>query len=217
MRVQNKSRIALTSAALLVAAATVACGGDGSTASGSPETTTAGGTQTLRVMMFPAQAYRLPVVIAEKQGMFNKRNIKIEILEQPANLQGMQGLAATESDIGQVSTTTLVQGWQAGNKGAFFCGGINVIQTTLMAPADSTLPSTQEGATWQEVLQALKGKKIGIQTPVGSGVQLLFAAALKEAGVEDVTYVNLGGGSSAAVAALGNKSVDVAQVSPTGT
>ena len=173
--------------------------------------------ETIRVMMLPSQAYRLPVVVADQEGMFEERGIELEITEQPANLQGMQGLEATESDIGQVSVTTLVQGWQAGNEGAFFCGGVDFIQTTLMAAVDSDLPSTEEGASWEEVLQSLEGLEIGIQTPVGSGVQLLFAEALAEVGVEDVTYVNLGGGSSAAVAALDNGSVDVAQFSPTGT
>ncbi|MGI5159148.1 ABC transporter substrate-binding protein [Microbispora sp. CA-102843] len=214
MRNRTHTRVALASAALLMAATTAACGGD----SGESSATHAdGGAQTVRVMMFPAQSYRLPVMIAQQQGMFEKRGIKLDITEQPANLQGMQGLTATKSDVGIVTVGTLGQGWQAGTKGAFFCGGIKVLQTTLMAPAGSKLPSTAEGASWQEVLKSLEGKKIGIQTPVGSGLQKIFAAALEEAGVTNVTYVNLGGGSSAAIAALGNGSVDVAQVNPTGT
>ncbi|WP_433496601.1 ABC transporter substrate-binding protein [Sphaerimonospora sp. CA-214678] len=215
MRNGYQTRVALASIALLLTATAAACGGDSDDTSTAAQAT--GGTETVRVMMYPAQSYRLPVMIAQQQGMFEKRGINIEITEQPANLQGMQGLTATKSDVGIVTVGTLGQGWQAGAKGAFFCGGIKVLQTTLMAPADSTLPSTAEGATWQEVLQALKGKKIGIQTPVGSGLQKIFAAALEEAGVTDVTYVNLGGGSSAAIAALGNGSVDVAQLNPTGT
>ncbi|MEY9211786.1 ABC transporter substrate-binding protein [Thermobifida halotolerans] len=211
MRKPRHSRAALASAALLaVAVGATACGGE-DTAEG------AEGNETVRVMMFPAQSYRLPVMIAEQEGMFEQRGIKLEVTEQPANLQGMQGLEATDSDVGIVTVGTLGQGWQAGDPGFFFCGGISVLQTTLMAPVDSDLPSTEEGATWQEVLQALEGKKIGIQTPVGSGLQKIFAAALAEAGVEDVTYVNLGGGSSAAIAAIDNGSVDVAQFNPTGT
>jgi ABC-type nitrate/sulfonate/bicarbonate transport system substrate-binding protein len=191
------------------------CGESGSPVGAAAEGKSGGG--TLRVMMFPAQAYRLPVLVARDRGLFDKRGIKLEIVKQPTNLQGMQGLQATKSDIGQVSVATLGQGYQAGTRGAYFCGGLDVIQTTLMAPKGSKLPATQDGATWQQVLKALKGKKIGIQTPVGSGTQLLFAAALKEAGVTDVTYVNVGTDPSAVVAALGNKSVDVAQISPTGT
>ncbi|AXK32481.1 ABC transporter substrate-binding protein [Streptomyces armeniacus] len=205
------SRPALAVAGVLVAGSAAACGGGGTEASSKGED------GPVRVMMFAAQSYRLPVMMAEQEGFFEKRGIEIDITEQPANLQGMQGLDATKSDVGQVTVGTLGQGWQAGSKGAFFCGGIDVLQTTLMAPKGSELPSAEEGATWQQVLKSLKGKKVGIQTPVGSGLQKIFAAALEEAGVEDVTYVNLGGGSSAAIAALGKGSVDVAQVNPTGT
>jgi ABC-type nitrate/sulfonate/bicarbonate transport system substrate-binding protein len=194
-------------------AGAAACGD--SKAAGTPSEGKQGG--TLKVMMFPGQAYRLPVLVARDRGLFKKRGITLEITEQPTNLQGMQGLQATGSDIGQVSVATLGQGYQAGTKGKYFCGGLNTIQTTLMAPNGSDLPSTADGASWQEVLKALKGKKIGIQTPVGSGVQLLFAAALKEAGVTDVTYVNIGTDPATVVAALGNRSVDVAQIAPTGT
>ncbi|MGI5508449.1 ABC transporter substrate-binding protein [Streptomyces sp. CA-106131] len=206
--------MSLAGAALLCAVA-AACGESGSPVGAAAEGKSGGG--TLRVMMFPAQAYRLPVLVARDRGLFDKRGIKLEIVKQPTNLQGMQGLQATKSDIGQVSVATLGQGYQAGMRGAYFCGGLDVIQTTLMAPKGSKLPATQDGATWQQVLKALKGKKIGIQTPVGSGTQLLFAAALKEVGVTDVTYVNVGTDPSAVVAALGNKNVDVAQISPTGT
>ncbi|MFD7407808.1 ABC transporter substrate-binding protein [Streptomyces sp. NPDC059866] len=215
MRRKFRSRVALASAGVLATAALAACGDDGG--GGAQVSADGRGAETVRVMMFPAQSYRLPVKIAEQEGYFEDRGIELEVTEQPANLQGMQGLEATKSDVGQVTVGTLAQGWQAGSKGAFFCGGIDVLQTTLMAPKGSDLPSVKEGASWQEVLKALEGKKIGIQTPVGSGLQLIFAAALEEAGVKDVTYVNLGGGSSAAIAALGNGSVDVAQVNPTGT
>jgi NitT/TauT family transport system substrate-binding protein len=199
-------------AGLLAAAATTACGG-GDGGAGKAQA----GPQTVRVMMFPAQSYRLPVLLAQKKGLFKKQGIKLEITEQPANLQGMQGLSATKSDVGVVTVGTLGQGWQSGTKGAFFCGGIKVLQTTLMAPVGSKLPSTADGDDWKTVLKSLEGKKVGIQTPVGSGLQLIFAEALKEAGVKKVTYVNLGGGSSAAIAALKKGSVDVAQVNPTGT
>jgi ABC-type nitrate/sulfonate/bicarbonate transport system substrate-binding protein len=100
---------------------------------------------------------------------------------------------------------------------AYFCGSANVLQTTLIAKKGSSLPSTADGASWQQVLQALKGKKVGVQTPIGSGLQLLFAAALKQAGVTDVTYVNVGGGNNLTLAALSRGSVDVAQVNPPAT
>ena len=49
--------------------------------------------------------------------------------------------------------------------------------------------------------------------PRRAGVQLLFAAALAEAGVKDVTYVNIGTDMQVATASLGNGSIDVDDLS----
>ena len=208
-------RLAGAATTVLLLSATAACGSD----SGGKGSSGGDGNdlETVKVMMFPGQAYRLPVVVAEQKGFFKDRGIELEIVDQPNGITGMQGMAATKAQVAHLSVSTVGQGWQAGNDFPFFCGGINVTQTTLVAATDSDLPSTEEGATWQEVLKALAGKKIGIQTPVGSGLQLLFAEALKEAGVKDVTYVNLGGTPTTTKAALENGSIDVAQINPPGT
>lgn len=207
-RTSMRTRIgAVVSLGALVMAA--GCGSDDGGDDGSAD-----GLSTVKVMMFPGQAYRLEPLVAEQEGFFEDHGIKMEITDQPPTLQGIQGLYATDSDVGQVTVGTLGQGVQAGDEAKFFCGGIDVLQTSLMVPTDSTLPSTADGASWEEVLQSLEGKKIGIQTPVGSGLQLIFAAALEEAGVTDVTYVNLGGAPTGTIAALENGSVDVAQTNP---
>jgi ABC-type nitrate/sulfonate/bicarbonate transport system substrate-binding protein len=167
-------------------------------------------------MEFSGQSYRVPVAIAQQQGFFKTAGINLSTVEQPANLQGAQALTATHSQVGVLSTGTFTQGFQAGIPLKLFCGGINVLQTSLVALPDSNLPTSSDGKNWQKVLQALDGKTIGIQTPVGSGLQLVFAAALKEAGVTKVNYVNLGGAPTAIQAALQNHSVDVAQANPPG-
>jgi NitT/TauT family transport system substrate-binding protein len=208
-----KSRLVLAVAAVTATALVTACssGGDDN------ETTSEGGLQKVQVMMFPGQSYRLPVVVAQEQGYFKDHGVEISIVAQPNNLQGAQAMLATKSEVGQLSTPTLAQGVENGSPVAFFCGGIDVLQTTMVAKKGSSFPSTDEGASWEDVLKSFDGKKVGVQTPVGSGLQLLFAAALKEAGVEDVTYVNVGGGNDITLAAINNGSVDVAQVNPTGT
>jgi NitT/TauT family transport system substrate-binding protein len=204
------SRLVLAVAVVTAVALVAGCGSD-------KKKTTAAGVEKVQVMMFPGQSYRLPVVIAQEQGFFKNHGVETSIVAQPNNLQGAQAMLATKSDVGQLSTPTLAQGVENGSPVAFFCGGINVLQTTLVAKKGSSLPSTDDGTSWQDVLKSLSGKKVGVQTPVGSGLQLLFAAALKEAGVTNVTYINVGGGNDVTMAAINNGSVDAAQVNPTGT
>jgi NitT/TauT family transport system substrate-binding protein len=213
VRASPISRRAALVAAAAVVALTAACSSGKSSSSSTTGTTTGGGTESVQVMMFPGQAYRLPVLVAQQQGFFTKHGIKISIIAQPNNLQGAQAMVATKSQVGQLSTPTLAQGVANGSPVAFFCGGINVLQTTLIAKNGSSL----QPGSGTDVLKQLNGKKVGVQTPVGSGLQLLFAAALKDAGVTDVTYVNVGGGNNITLAALDKGSVDVAQVNPPGT
>jgi NitT/TauT family transport system substrate-binding protein len=214
MRFQSRIVVAAAVVATLFAAA---CTSGASKNSNSGGAGNGSSLTKVRVMMFPGQSYRLPVQIADQQGYFKNHGIQIEVVAQPNNLQGAQAMLATKSQVGQLSTPTLAQGVENGSPVSFFCGGINVLQTTLIAKKGSALPATADGASWQDVLKSLSGKKVGVQTPIGSGLQLLFAAALKEAGVTNVTYVNVGGGNNITLAALNNGSVDVAQVNPNGT
>lgn len=198
------------SAAAILACGLTACGGD--SASGGDNDG-----KSMQVMMFPGVAYRLPVVVAQEKGFFDDEGLSLKVIGQPNNLQGIQALEATKSQAGMMSTTTFAQGVQAGSDVSMFCGGLRYAQSSLIAPADSDLPSVAEGATPEEVLQALAGLKVGAQTPVGTGFQLMLAEALNEAGVTDATWVNVGGSNSVTQASLQNDSVDVAQASPPGT
>lgn len=207
------ARPAALSLAALLATGLAACGED-SSASNTGEH---GKPTTVKMMLFKGQSYRLPIIVADKEGFFADRGIKVQLVDQPAGLTGAQSMQATKSDVSHISSATNLPGWQAGTRFPYFCGGIDVLQTSLVAATDSDLPSTKEGASWQEVLKALEGKTIGIQTPVGSGLQLLFAEALAEAGVKDVTYVNMGATTTTVKAALQNNSIDVAQINPPGT
>ncbi|HJQ42199.1 MAG TPA: ABC transporter substrate-binding protein [Jatrophihabitantaceae bacterium] len=216
MRVRPQRRLAIVAGAVAVAALVAACSSskndNGSNNTGGASGGSGSKTESVQVMMFPGQAYRLPVLIADKQGFFAKHGIKISIVAQPNNLQGAQAMTATKSDVGQLSTPTLAQGVENHAPVAFFCGGINYLQTSLIAKNGSSFTP----GTGNDVIKQLSGKKVGVQTPVGSGLQLLFAAALKDAGVKNVTYVNVGGGNNITLAALDKGSVDVAQVNPPG-
>jgi ABC-type nitrate/sulfonate/bicarbonate transport system substrate-binding protein len=220
MQSRYRTRALVATTGLVLALAACGGGGDKSSSGATASSSASGGSveqPTVKIMMFPGQSYRVPVAVAEQEGYLKDAGITLTKVDQPNNLQGMQALQATGADIGVISTPTLVQGVQAGSDGAFFCGGINVLQTTLMAPPDSKLPATKDGHDWKKVLQALEGKNVGIQTPVGSGLQLIFAEALSEAGVKNVNYVNIGAGFTVLQGALQSGSVDVVQANPPGT
>jgi ABC-type nitrate/sulfonate/bicarbonate transport system substrate-binding protein len=185
-------------------------------------TATGGGEelQTVQAMTFPGQAYRGPILVATDQGFFADRGIQVETVPQPANVSGIQGLEATGSNVGYFSVPTLTQAVQAGTDVVFICGGISVYEPSLMAAADSELPSVDDGATADEVFAALAeldDVKIGVQTPIGSGLQLFSQQAFENHGVEGATYIATGTQGPIILAALDNGDVDVAMVSPTAT
>jgi ABC-type nitrate/sulfonate/bicarbonate transport system substrate-binding protein len=176
--------------------------------------------QTVQAMTFPGQAYRGPILIADDQGFFAARGIQVETVPQPANVSGIQGLEATGSDVGYFSVPTLTQAVQAGTDVVFICGNISVYEPSLMAAADSDLPSVDEGATAEEVFTALaevEDLTIGVQTPIGSGLQLFSQQAFENHGIEGATYIATGTQGPIILAALDNGDVDVAMVSPTAT
>ncbi|ANY21831.1 ABC transporter substrate-binding protein [Gordonia terrae] len=208
-----KKRHIVAALAATVALATTACGGSDSSRAAAAD----GQSRLVKVMMTPAVAYRLPVMVAEEKGFFDELNIQIEDIPQPNNMTGAQGIASTKSDAGQLSVATAVQAIQAGQDLKMFCGLVMEVQSSLMANVDSDYPSTTGGASWQEVMKSAQGKRVGVQAPVGSGFQLLTAAAFEEAGVTDITWVNMGAGNASNGAALDSGSVDFAIASPPAT
>ena len=210
----KSTKLAIVAGVTALPLTLAACGGDDASGAGG-----GGDAGSMKVMMFPSVAYRLPVVVADQKGMFDDQGVEIEIVPQPNNLQGIQALEATKSQAGQMSATTLAQGYQAGSEVKYFCGTLPHVMSSMLAPVDSDLPSVEDGASPDEVLKSFEGRKIGVQTPVGTGFQMLLAAALEDAGADPdkVTWVNVGGSNQVTQAALQNGDVDVAQASPPGT
>ncbi|WP_433497784.1 ABC transporter substrate-binding protein [Sphaerimonospora sp. CA-214678] len=176
-----------------------------------------GQVETLKVMMFPGQTYKVPLTIAKDQGYLADAGIAIEEVTEPSNMTGPQGLKATNSQIGIWATSDMVRGWQAGFDVAFFCGSLPYLETTLMTAPGSDLPSTKKGDSWKDVLQGLSGKTVGIQTPVGSGMHVIFESVMAAYGVDDITYVTTGVDPAVQAASLGKGTVDVIQASPSTT
>jgi len=204
----NLKKLTATVGAVALAAGLAACGGSGS------DSADAG---TMQVMMFPSVAYRLPIVIAQDKGFFADKGLMLNFVATPNNLQGVQAIEATKSQAGFMAMATFGQGVQAGSDVQAFCGGIDVTQSSILAKADSELPSVHDGATPEQVFAALKGKKFGATTPIGSGFQIMTQKGMEDGGATGMTYVNVGGSNSITQASLDNGSIDVAQATPSGT
>lgn len=169
------------------------------------------------VMLFPGYAPGLPHTVADQEGLFAERGLDVERVEQPTSVPGVQGFEAVDGHIGLMSLTTIAQGYQAGVDVKMFCGAQKRYQAVLLAAPDSDLPSVYDGDSAEDVVTALADvETFGVQTPVGSGLQLAFDSALQANGITDVTYVNTGPRPDVVASSLASGSLEVAQIGPPG-
>jgi ABC-type nitrate/sulfonate/bicarbonate transport system substrate-binding protein len=201
---------AILVASLFVTVGLAACGG-GDAGSGGPS-----GRDQMEVMLLPGSNL-IPVVTAQEQGFFDAAGLEVNIVDQPNQLGAVQALTATGAELTQISIASQIESWHAGASMTAVCGGQQTQLMTLIAAKDSALPSVDGGASPAEVLRSLDGTVIGFPTPEGTGFQKQFAAALANAGVRNVTYVNVGVAAPQVYAALTNGAVDVAASFPTAT
>jgi NitT/TauT family transport system substrate-binding protein len=201
--------VAALSGIVLLAAA-CGSGGQSSQASGSSS-----GPTTVQVMMYAGLLYRAPIVIASEQGFFKSHGITAKFVDQPVTgLTTAQALTATKSDVGVTSVSSVAQGQQAGIDDVYFCGLQTVQAAQFLALPNSNLPSTSDGASLSDVFHALAGKKIGVQTPIGSPYELQTASVFEAGGATGATFITTGTTASVTLAALQNKSVAVVQSVP---
>ncbi|MCB8913430.1 ABC transporter substrate-binding protein [Rhodococcus rhodochrous] len=200
-----------------VIALTMVAAACGSTASGdSGDSAT---NDSLQVLQLPNQVYDLLVKVGQDEGFFEERGVTITTADYPTSLEASQAMKATKSDVVQLTSGSLVSSWQAGAGLQYFCGTEPIIPNEIMAAPGTELPSMANGATWQEVLRSLAGKKVAFPTPEGTGWWKLWVAAMKEAGVDekDVITINTGTATNAIQPLLDKGDVDAAMVSSTGT
>lgn len=192
-----------------------------SAASGDVSTTSAGQQpvelRTVTVAVLPGQGYRVPIRIAQDQGFFADRGIELKFVDQPMTIGGIQGIEAVGADLGYISLPTIAQSVQAGADSRMFCQSLPVMETSLVAKPGTDLPSTDDGASADQVFSALAGKKIGVQTPIGAASQLIFQKIFKDRHIDNVTYINTGVQLPVLLSALDSGDVDAIQVTPSTT
>lgn len=174
---------------------------------------------TVTVLGFPNQVQDLLLTVGQDEGFFDKAGITVDTADYPTSLEPGQAVKATKSDVLQMTAGSLMSSWQNGGDMRFFCGLQPSIPNKIMAVPSSGLPSMEKGASWEEVLQSLAGKKIGFPQPEGTGWWKVFVAAMGEAGVaeKDVVTINVGTNTSSIQQLLESGQIDAAVVSSTGT
>lgn len=163
--------------------------------------------------------YMLPVLLGTQQGIFAKHGIDVRSIEQPPAIQGVQFLLSGGADVAFIGPHTLGQAIQQGSDLTYFCGGFTEAPMSIVIKKGSAaLPNVSAGASWQQVLQGVRGKTFAMVTGPGSGLYNLIVASLKDAGVgiNDVTTINTGAGLPVVTTALTTNQAQAALVlSPT--
>lgn len=176
-------------------------------------------TSTIKVLGYPNQVQDILLTVARDEGFFEQGDIAVTTADYPTSLEANQAMKATKSDVLQMTAGSLMSGWQ--NKGdlKYFCGLMPSIPNEIMAAPGTDLPSMADGASWEEVLKSLAGKKVGFPQPEGTGWWKVYVAAMGEAGVveKDVVTVNVGTSTSTIQQLLNSGQLDAAVVSSTGT
>lgn len=169
----------------------------------------AGPTETTTVLMGIQEGAgsNLPAVIAQQQGIFAEHGLEVEFvpLAGSALLSSLvSGSVAFFSQAPQMAVTAATQGAAL----QFFCGNVPGNWTSVMAPVDNDLPSIADGATWQEVMQALEGRRLGLAA-LGATQEFWTRALADAAGADaDAMILTPIGVGPPAIAALDGDQVD---------
>lgn len=152
-------------------------------------------------------ASNLPMAVARDQGMFEAQGLEVEYIPLAGNALLP---AITSGDVQFFSQAVQIVGTaiQQDVQLRFFCGGSDTNWTVVMAPTSSDLPSTADGATWQESLQSLEGSTLGVAA-LGATQENWARSLMNAAGMDEdsITLVPVGVGPSA-IAALDGGQVD---------
>lgn len=205
-----RTRVAAAVTALVTIAACGSSGSDDSASSSSP---------TIKVLGYPNQVQDILLTVGEEQGFFEDGGITVTTADYPTSLEGSQAVKATKSDVLQMTAGSLMSSWQNKGQMQYFCGLMPSIPNEIMAAPGTDLPSMADGASWEEVMKSLAGKKVGFPQPEGTGWWKVYVAAMGEAGVDpkDVVTINVGTSTSSIQQLLSSGQIDAAVVSSTGT
>ena len=163
--------------------------------------------ETLNIQNYAGTTGNMHAVVAQKKGFCEKYNFKCEVRTLNSGTLGLQALVGKTVDIAQTGTELTAA---TGESGLVLVGlSLPAVVLSVSVRADVPLPNRAKG--YPEMMKDFKGLKIGT-TARGSGGEVIFNAMLRDAGMQssDVTYVAVGGPSTAYTTMAIGKQVDAA-------
>ncbi|AWH93108.1 ABC transporter substrate-binding protein [Dietzia lutea] len=159
-------------------------------------------------------ASQLPFMVGTDQGVFESAGLDVEIVGLTSGPAGISALQNGSIHVMPLAASVAARANQTGQDVRIICGSQNGDWTSMWAQADSEIPDAGQVGDWTDVIQALRGKTIGVNA-LGGTDQIAVDNLLSAAGMsgEDVEYVAVGAGNRA-VAALNQGEIDALYAYP---
>ena len=198
----KKKVVALLAVVMVIFAA---CGDDDSTATtpgaattvaAAPTTaapTTVAALVTVRQAQFLGAGMHLPEVAGLALGIFEDHGIKMEL--QPLGNTGLHlaGLVSGSLQVAANAPVVVANAMSEGTELQYFCGQVATDWNVLLTGPESDIPTIEDGASWQEVVQSLEGRDVGVSSRGGTQ-ETRMLVLLELAGVDpsSVGFVGVG-------------------------
>lgn len=169
--------------------------------------TAAQAAETLNIQNYAGTTGNMHAIVAAKKGLCEKHGFTCEIKTINSGTLGLQALVGKTIDVSQTGTELAAATLAAG--GDVVIVGISIPNNVLSVSVRSDVPLPHRAQGYPAIMQDFKGLKIG-PTARGSGGEAIFNAMLREAGMQpgDVTYVAVGGPSTAYTSLVVGRQVD---------
>lgn len=150
----------------------------------------------LRIGVYRASVWSLPIFAAESQGFFAKNGLQVNLVPVTSGPNALAALAGGSIDVFSASPELVLPAVARGVKVQVISGMTKMFWELL---ANDTV--AKQTTSYPASLQVLKGKKIGV-IALGSNSDAMLQAMLADAGIPlaDVTRVSVGIGPTAAAA-----------------
>lgn len=204
----SKGLVAVTIAALMLAA----CGGAGTGGGADGD----GEMPTIQIASAP-NVFLSALYVAQDKGYFTEEGVNVEVVEIEAGTDSVAALVSGNAQVADVGFDDLLELASEGEEGLVMVQNIlNRVTLTMVMNPDlaAELGVTRESPI-EERYAALEGLRIGITSP-GAPTDKYMRYYLREAGLDpdqDVEIIAIGGGSSL-LAALESDQIDVFHLSP---